>query len=46
MLSLSVLCVSYLALAGCDSIKDRFGGAKTAFDGKQALEYVDRKSVV
>ena len=40
MLALSALCCCVLAASGCDSIKERFGGAKTAFDAKQALEYV------
>ncbi len=26
-------------LSGCDQVQSRFGGAKTAFDGKAALEY-------
>lgn len=26
-------------LIGCDQVKERFGGPKTAFDGKAALEY-------
>src|SRR5512142_778789 len=35
-----VLCAAVLALTGCDKIKDRFSGPKTAFDGQAALAYV------
>jgi Zn-dependent M28 family amino/carboxypeptidase len=39
MLSLSFLCCAVLALGGCDKIKDRFSGPKTAFNGDSALSY-------
>jgi glutaminyl-peptide cyclotransferase len=35
---LILLCMA-AALSGCEQLEARFGGAKTAFDGKAALEY-------
>src|SRR4029078_7101635 len=34
------LCAALVALNGCSTIKDRFSGPKTAFDGQAALAYV------
>jgi len=34
------LCAAVVALNGCSTIKDRFSGPKTAFDGQAALGYV------
>src|SRR5678815_3854594 len=34
-----VLCVALVALTGCDKVKERFSGPKTAFDGQAALAY-------
>lgn len=34
-----LLCCAVLALAGCDKVKERFSGPKTAFDGNAALAY-------
>lgn len=39
MRMLTVLCCAVLALSGCDKIKDRFSGPKTAFDGNAAYAY-------
>jgi Zn-dependent M28 family amino/carboxypeptidase len=36
---LPLLCCAVLALTGCEKIKDRFSGPKTAFDGNAAYEY-------
>jgi glutaminyl-peptide cyclotransferase len=36
---LTVLCLAAVALTGCDRIKDRFAGPKTAFDGQAAYTY-------
>ena len=36
---LPILCSALVALSGCDQLKDRFAGPKTAFDGKAALAY-------
>ena len=35
-----LLCAVVLSLTGCDKIKDRFSGPKTAFDGQAAMGYV------
>lgn len=36
---LSLLCCAAVALTGCNAVKDRFSGPKTAFDGNAALAY-------
>jgi hypothetical protein len=36
---LSVLCCAVVLLTGCDAVKERFSGPKTAFDGNAALAY-------
>ncbi|HXT14338.1 MAG TPA: M28 family peptidase [Gemmatimonadaceae bacterium] len=36
---LLLLCAAAVALTGCDKIKDRYAGPKTAFDGQAALNY-------
>jgi hypothetical protein len=35
-----LLCAAVLSLTGCDKLRDRFAGPKTAFDGQAALGYV------
>ena len=35
-----LLCCAILSLTGCDKVRDRFSGPKTAFDGQAALGYV------
>jgi len=39
MKMLPLLCCAVFALTGCDKIKDRFSGPKTAFDGNAAYNY-------
>lgn len=39
MKMLPFLCCAVVALTGCDKIKDRFSGPKTAFDGNAAYNY-------
>ncbi|HTE47381.1 MAG TPA: M28 family peptidase [Gemmatimonadaceae bacterium] len=34
-----ILCTALIALSGCDKVKDRFSGPKTAFDAQAALGY-------
>ena len=36
---LSLLCCAAVVLTGCDAVKSRFSGPKTAFDGNAALAY-------
>jgi len=36
---LSLLCCAVVTLTGCNAVKDRFSGPKTAFDGNAALAY-------
>jgi len=35
-----LLCCAILSLTGCDKVRERFSGPKTAFDGQAALGYV------
>lgn len=39
MRMLSLLCCAAVVLTGCNAVKDRFSGPKTAFDGNAALAY-------
>lgn len=39
MRMLPLLCCAVVALTGCDKVKERFSGPKTAFDGNAALAY-------
>ncbi len=39
MKMLPLLCCAVVALTGCDKVKERFSGPKTAFDGNAALGY-------
>ena len=36
---LPILCTALVSLSGCDKVRDRFSGPKTAFDGQAALAY-------
>ena len=36
---LPLLCAALIALPGCSTLKDRFSGPKTAFDGQAAMAY-------
>ena len=39
MKMLSLLCCAAVVVTGCDAVKSRLSGPKTAFDGNAALAY-------